>query len=67
MPAQTEKTVFLCKDDWSKSLHVCWSGDKGFVKNQDRARPELTQPLLCLFFLLKSVIFQGNRVMPERR
>ena len=41
--------TFLCKEDWGKSLHVCWSGGKGLVKNQDRARPELTQPLLCLF------------------
>ena len=25
-------------------LHVYWSGGKGLVKNQDRTRPELTQP-----------------------
>ena len=25
-------------------LHVYWSGGKGFVKNHDRTRPELTQP-----------------------
>ena len=48
MRAQTEMTTFSCKDDWGKFLHVCWSGGKGLVKNQDRARPELTQPLLCL-------------------
>ena len=48
MRAQTEKTTFSCKDDWGKSLHVCWSGGKGLVKKQDRARSELTQPLLCL-------------------
>ena len=25
-------------------LHVYWSGGKGLLKNQDRTRPELTQP-----------------------
>ena len=25
-------------------LHVHWSGGKGLLKNQDRTRPELTQP-----------------------
>ena len=25
-------------------LHVYWRGGKGHVKNQDRTRPELTQP-----------------------
>ena len=44
MGAQTEKTTFSCKDDKGKSLHVYWSGAKGLVKNQDRTRPELTQP-----------------------
>ena len=38
------KTTFSCKEDWGKSLHVYWSGAKVFVKNQDRTRPELTQP-----------------------
>ena len=44
MCTQTEKTTFSCKDDWGKSLHVYWSGGKGHVKNQNRTRPELTQP-----------------------
>ena len=44
MRTQTEKTTFSCKDDWGKSLHVYWSGGKGHVKNQNRTRPELTQP-----------------------
>ena len=25
-PAQTEKTTFSCKDDYGKSLHICWNG-----------------------------------------
>ena len=42
--AETEMMTFSCKDDLGKSLHVYWSGGKGLVKNQDRTRPELTQP-----------------------
>ena len=44
MREETEKTTFSSKDDLGKSVHVYWSGGKGLVKNQDRIRPELTQP-----------------------
>ena len=44
MRAEAEKTIFSCKDDLGKSLHVYRSGAKELVKNQDRTRPELTQP-----------------------
>ena len=44
MRAQTEKMTFSCKDDWGKSLYVYWSEARELVKNQDRTRPELTQP-----------------------
>ena len=44
MREQTEKITFASKDDKGKFLHVNWSGAKGLIKNQDRTRPELTQP-----------------------
>ena len=44
MREQTEKTTFASKDDKGKFLHVYQSGAKELIKNQDRTRPELTQP-----------------------
>ena len=29
--AQTEKTIFSCKDDYCKAVHIYWSGSKGLV------------------------------------
>ena len=37
--------IFKCILEWGK----------GHVKNQDRARPKLTQPLLCLFTVQKEL------------
>ena len=44
MGAQTEKTTIFMQRRLGQILHVYWSGGKGLVKNQDRTRPELTQP-----------------------
>ena len=50
MRAQTEKTTFSFKDDWGKSLHVCWSGGQGTCK---KSRPHTARAYTTLVVLVK--------------